>query len=198
MTEDKDRIGGSLDLEPSIQQKPSEKRHRYPCTVCIKVNTAACDSCKCDACQVAEEKCPQCKNLPKDLCHYLILYGVPQKGENWEGADYFTCTQCGGIWKVKWEVLPKYEACRHCRTTFYCMPFFTKTYKGTLIGAHRPGLNWEKEDIFKCPSCGRFFFIKHDLLPNYHTCACGRRYYCQTSEAPKRLQNLKQSIPFFR
>jgi hypothetical protein len=201
MPDEQDKIGGSLDLAISMPENPSEKRHRYPCNLCTRFNSSACDECKCDACQVPEDKCPKCKNRPTDiLSQYHILHGVPQKGENWERADYFTCTVCGGLWKLPWEQLPKYETCRHCRTVFYCYPYSRSIYKGTLRGAHRPGLNWEKEDIFRCSACGGYFYVKQALLPGYHDCGCGRRYYCYRSTEEKRLSvdRIKKRMPFIR
>jgi len=176
-----EKIGGQIDLDKTLHQKYGEKRHRYPCSVCTAFNSPACEHCKCDSCQVFEDKCPKCKNIPKTLSQYQVMHGIVQPGENWEAVDLFRCQRCGLSWKLPWDKTPSYEACPHCRTVYFLFPYFTGGYKGCLRGAPKPGMNWEKEDVFKCPSCRAFFNVPQNQLPGYRACTCGRTYYCYKS-----------------
>lgn len=181
-----DKIGGQISLDIKMKQGPKERRNKYPCRMCTKFNTSYCDLCKCDSCQVPEEKCPQCKNRPQHTSQYQVLHGSPQEGENWESADIFTCARCYKTWKVKWDHLPKYDKCPHCNTVYYLYPYFTGQYKGCLRGSQRAGFNWEKQDIFKCPTCNAYFYVEQARLPGKGTCQCGRTYYCYKSPEKKK------------
>jgi hypothetical protein len=147
---------------------------------------------------VPEDSCPKCKNRPADISQYPVIHGNPRKGENWEKVDVFRCTRCGGTWKVNWDMLPKYEACKACHTVHFCYPHFRSIYKGTLRGSSRPGLNLQQDDIFRCPACGTYFYISQQLLPDYHTCPCGKRYYCYKSTYERRVDKITKKLPFLK
>jgi hypothetical protein len=176
-----DKLGGQIALDNTIPQKFAQRRHVYPCTVCTVFNSPACEKCKCDTCQVPEGKCPKCKNMPKTLAQYQIIHGITHAGENWDAADIFTCQRCRQSWKMTWDRTPAYCQCPYCHTVYYVFPFFTGGYKGCLMGARKPGQNYEKHDIFKCTDCQQFFYVRQDQLPGNHRCVCGRTYYCYRS-----------------
>ena len=179
-----EKVGGQISLDTTLQQKYSQRRHRYPCSICTTFNSPQCEKCKCDSCQVFEDKCPKCKNIPKSLSQYQVMHGIAIPGENWEAADLFTCQRCGINWQVTWERTPSYHPCPRCSTVYFLYPYFTSGYKGCLRGAKRPGMNWEGHDVFKCTACNQFFYMDQKLLPGNHQCGCGRTYYCYRSTTP--------------
>lgn len=183
-----DKLGGQIALEGDIHQKFKQRRHRYPCTVCMVFNMPACEQCKCDKCDVPEDKCVKCKNIPKTLSQYQVLHGITQPGENWNATDLLTCQRCGQSWNVGWDKLPGYLQCASCHTVYFAYPYFIGGYKGCLKGARRPGMNWEKQDVFKCPACHQLFYVEQRLLPSNQRCSCGRVYYCYRSPEPQRQQ----------
>jgi len=189
-----EKLGGQIALDGDIHAKFKKKRHRYPCTICTVFNTPACEQCKCDTCDVPEDKCPKCKNIPRTLSQYQVLHGITQPGENWESVDVLTCQRCSRTWTIGWDKMPAYHQCPGCNTVYYVYPFFTGGYKGCLMGARKPGMNWEKQDVFKCPACQKFFYIAQDALPNNQRCTCGRVYYCYRSPAVQQGSGLVKGV----